>query len=95
LENWFDYDEINKKKIFSTKNRPLYAFGVGKRDCLGRQLVEKELHIILGHLILNFEFSFYNQKDYSNPSKVEIQVQRNVTSFVDPPIGVAVHKRKN
>jgi len=93
LDNWFDVD-ANGQKIFSTKNRPLFTFGVGKRDCVGRQLAEKEIQLLLGYLILNFEFSFYDKQYAANPSNVDIKKWRSLTSQVKPEIGVLVDKRK-
>jgi len=95
LENWYDNNKKNNTKTFSTKNRPLYAFGTGKRDCVGRQLAEKEVHIVLGYLILNYEFSFYNKEDSNNLSNIQFPMSYSAIRFVDPQIDVLVNKRKN
>eukprot|EP01083_Nonionella_stella_P080396 220941_1 len=83
LENWLVYGKDDDPHF--VKNESFVGFGVGRRDCVGRLLAMKELAIILGHLILNYELSL---KDES----IKIEVNMNTTTVIDPPIPVQISR---
>eukprot|EP01084_Bolivina_argentea_P252944 424752_1 len=83
LENWLVYDENGNAQF--VKNESFVSFGLGRRDCVGRLLALKEISIVLGHLLLNYNLALEDEN-------VEIKANMNITSMVDPPIGVQISK---
>eukprot|EP01084_Bolivina_argentea_P259892 438719_1 len=91
-ENWknIDQDKIFLENFLSddksrfVANPSHISFGVGRRDCVGRGLAKKEIHIILGYLLMNYKITLNkhidNILDHRKPTLA--------TMFVDPPIGV-------
>eukprot|EP01083_Nonionella_stella_P243108 847424_1 len=83
LDNWLVYDKNGDPHF--VKNESFVSFGVGRRDCVGRLLAVKELAIIFGHLILNYELSLQDKS-------IEIKANMNITSVIDPPIPVEISR---
>ena len=84
LENWLSDDGR------FIKNESFVGFGVGRRDCAGRQLAMKEVQYILGYLLMKYEFTL------ENPESVGNLCQRKkgtfATVFLSPPVGVKIQK---
>ena len=81
LENWLDESggfRPNKSELI---------FGHGYRDCVGKMLAMKELHMVMGYLLLNYKFEL-EDKD------VEIKAGGRGAVVIDPPVGVRVSHYK-
>ena len=61
LENWLIEDDDGGIRF--VMNESFILFGVGKRDCVGRQLAVKELQYVIGYLLMNYSVSFWNDHD--------------------------------
>eukprot|EP01084_Bolivina_argentea_P218196 370321_1 len=81
LEHWLKMNSSKQYKFY--KNQSFIGFGSGKRDCPGRELAQKELRIIFGYLLLNYDISIpQNYKNqnikwgwiYAGPSKPNPQI---------------------
>ena len=81
LENWLDDDGSFKP------NDSDIIFGHGRRDCVGKMLAMKELHIIMGYLLLNYEFEL-EDKD------IDLKTTFIPVLSIWPEIGVKVTKYK-
>ena len=95
-ENWFgsDGDKLILENFLSDDktrfvlNESFVSFGVGRRDCVGRQLAMKEIQIMLGYLLINYQLKLYKPID-----NIVLRRKNNgATFFPFPPIGVIVTK---
>ena len=68
-------------------NESFVAFGVGKRDCVGRQLAMKEILYTLGYLLMNYKISFENKEDMKRDI-LSIRANNGITAFLDPQIPI-------
>ena len=94
-ENW---KEIDKDKIFLSNwlsddgrfvmNQSFVGFGVGRRDCIGRQLAMKELQYILGFLLMKYKFRL--NKEINNI--LDHRKKNYAVIYIEPSIGVKVEK---
>lgn len=82
LENW-----LNKNGKFE-KNDSWITFGFGRRDCVGRELAMKEIHIVMAYLLLNYKLEIGNENDKTR----EITYKFNGVKSIQPPIGIIVTK---
>ena len=79
LENWLDDNGSFKP------NKSELTFGHGYRDCVGKMLAMKELHIVIGYLLLNYKFEFENKNQ-------EVKGIVRGVNTVWPEIGLKVSK---
>ena len=80
LENWLDSEGQFKP------NKSEMTFGHGYRDCVGKMLAMKEMHIVMGYLLMNYKFEF------DHPDKVDIKKTEVGVSVIKPAIGVKISK---
>eukprot|EP01084_Bolivina_argentea_P128761 227532_1 len=59
LENWLKNDSDGNCKFY--QNESFILFGEGKRDCVGRQLALKEMRILVGYMLLNYQLKLENK----------------------------------
>ena len=89
LNNWIEITEDGEKKF--VMNKSFVTFGIGRRDCPGRQLAEKQIQTIMGYILMNYQLSLQDKDiDIVNKSLGDsgsIAVQMN---SVEPPIDVVV-----
>lgn len=83
LENWLETG-VDENSLVFKHNRSEIWFGYGHRDCVGKQLATKELHIVMGYLLLNYEFGF---KDDIIP---DIEESYYGVLVLKPELGVTV-----
>eukprot|EP01083_Nonionella_stella_P023807 65832_1 len=69
-------------------NESFVAFGVGRRDCVGRQLALKEIQYIVGFILMHYRLSLDEEVDILKHRKPNIPA----TMFMSPSIGVRVQK---
>eukprot|EP01084_Bolivina_argentea_P055310 101412_1 len=77
LENWLDDNGVFRL------NKSEMTFGFGYRDCVGKLLANKELHIVIGYLLLNYSFVLKNKEQ-------EIKSMDKGILVIHPQIGVIV-----
>ena len=92
LDNFLtqDDDDVNGVKRFII-NKSFIGFGVGKRDCIGRQLAIKEINYVIGYLLINYKISFVNKED----TKKDITTMRSANGIICsiyPSIPIKVEK---
>ena len=75
----------NKKFVM---NDSFTAFGAGMRYCVGRQVAMKELYLILGYLILHYQF-----RPQNNDASFDIKRRFGLTVSIENQINVVVDKR--
>ena len=75
-----------------TMNESFIGFGVGKRDCVGRQLAMKEIQFTLGHLLLNYKISLMNEKEDINKNITLMRETNMVTAYLHPSIPIKLVK---
>ena len=80
LENWLDENGNFKP------NKNDMTFGHGYRDCIGKMLAMKEMHIVIGYLLMNYQFEF------DDPDEIEIKKTDVGVSIINPPLGVKVKR---
>lgn len=86
LSNWLNDD--NKFVM----NKSFTSFGIGRRDCAGRQLAEKQIQIIMGYIIMNYKLSLQD-KDIDTVDKSLCDTKGDMNApmnKVDPPIDVRI-----
>ena len=95
-KNWkqIDGDKICLDNFLSddrsrfVMNESFIGFGVGRRDCVGRQLAMKEVQYILAYLLMNYDITLHkdidNILDYRQPNMA--------TVFMKPSIPVRIQK---
>eukprot|EP01083_Nonionella_stella_P023808 65837_1 len=69
-------------------NESFVVFGVGRRDCVGRQLALKEIQYIVGFILMHYQLSLDEEVDILKHRKPNIPA----TMFMSPSIGVRVQK---
>ena len=79
LENW-----LNETGSFKP-NKSELTFGHGYRDCVGKMLAMKELHIVIGYLLLNYKFEFEDKNQ-------EIKTTNRGVNLILPEIGLKVEE---
>ena len=84
LENFLTEDEDGGLRF--VVNESFIAFGVGRRDCVGRQLAMKEIQYTLGYLLMNYKLSL-NEK-YMNADITDLRGSNVITAFLDPQIPI-------
>eukprot|EP01083_Nonionella_stella_P195317 719544_1 len=80
LENWLDDNGFFKA------NKSEMTFGHGYRDCVGKVLAMKELHIIIGYLLLNYRFVL-------DDPNTEIKTLNTGINVIHPEIGIRVYSQ--
>ena len=88
LENFLVEDDDGGVRF--VVNESFIPFGVGRRDCVGRQLAMKEMEYTLGYLLMNYKISLSDE--YMNKSILEMRSTTLFTASVDPPIPIVVQK---
>ena len=95
LDNWLIKDKEKEKEkdndIYKVKfkmNESFINFGYGMRDCVGQQLAIKEIHLILGYLIVHYQIKAVN-----GDVKFKINRKFGVVATCDNPEGVVICKR--
>ena len=91
LENWLrkiDNNNDNDNYKFEM-NESFITFGCGMRDCVGQQLAIKELHLVLGYLILFYKFRVVD----GNPSDFQIKRKFSTVYVIENKEGVIIEKR--
>ena len=86
LQNWLVEDNNGNLKF--KMNESFVAFGVGTRDCVGQQLALKEIYLIIGYLILHYQFCAQN-----NDTSFEIKRRDGLTVEIENEVPVLVTKR--
>ena len=72
-------------------NESFIPFGVGKRNCIGRELAMKEIYYTLGYLLMNYKVSLWNKEDENR----DVSLMRSstiATAFLDPSIPIKIEK---
>ena len=84
MDNWLDSDG----KFVKNKDQ-FFAFGHGRRDCVGQELAKKEILITLGYMLLKYKLEFADTTYAANPRQVKIRkaATRGVV-IMKPPIPV-------
>ena len=72
LENW-----LNEENGQFYQNPSFIAFGHGRRDCIGKQLALKEMRVILGYLLLHYNFSI--EEKFMNQDKIPCKGGQNIS----------------
>ena len=83
LNNWLYKNKNNEIKF--KLNESFVSFGIGRRDCVGKTLAIKELSIIIGHLLMNYQFELHNKNQ-------TLKYSTGITSVVDPPIPIKIKR---
>jgi len=92
LENWLKTDANSKKPIFKMKD-PWVRFGIGRRDCVGRELAMRQLMTSVGNVLLRYELSL--SSEYLTEGKDFTFASNGLTYKLAPQVGIFVKKRKN
>ena len=87
LENFLTEDDDGGIRF--VVNESFVAFGVGKRDCVGRQLALKEIQYTLGYLLMNYKISFWNKEDV-NRDITSMRKSNLVTASLHPALPLKV-----
>ena len=82
LNNWIDE---NNKFVNNSNSIP---FGIGRRDCLGKQLAFKELYSLFANLILRYKIIKIKNVNYDIKYNFG-----SISRVVTPPIPVQIEKR--
>ena len=82
LENFLKKDEDGGVRF--VLNESFIPFGVGKRDCAGRQLAMKEIYYVLGYLLMNYKLLFMNEDD-KNKDILSQRVNDFAVTFLGNP----------
>lgn len=78
-ERWLKSSEGNTFHKFSS-----LPFGFGRRMCLGRRLAELELHVLLFHIVLNFDLQYPENETVEPVARGTIIPERPVrVKFID------------
>ena len=89
LENFLTEDDDGGIRF--VMNESFVSFGVGKRDCVGRQLALKEIQYTLGYLLMNYEISLWNEEDRNR--NISLMKKNNLaTVSLDPKIPIKINK---
>ena len=78
LDNFLTKDD--DRGIRFVMNESFIIFGVGRRDCVGRQLAMKEIRYTLAYLLMNYNVSLYDEQDKNHEIKER--------AVIDPPIRI-------
>ena len=81
LQNWL----VDKK---FKMNQSFIGFGTGKRDCVGQQMAMKEIYLVIGYLMLNYQFL-----PVDNDTSFQIERKVGLTTEIANEIPVVVRKR--
>jgi len=85
LQYWLKYDHKNNKYSFQNCKEST-VFSLGKRNCPGRVLAEKQLYCMIANIIMRYDLRFADQN-------TPIKTKMSVTQFVSPSIGIIPIKR--
>lgn len=58
----FRFVEMEKKQAWATTSTRYLAFGAGKNSCPGRFFAAAELKVMLGYILLNYDFEFQQER---------------------------------
>ncbi|ETO29939.1 hypothetical protein RFI_07177, partial [Reticulomyxa filosa] len=90
LENWLTVDKDTNKTVFKMKE-PWVRFGIGRRDCVGRELAMKQVMTAVGNILLRYELQL--APDLINGQKDFTFASHGLTYKPTPQVGIFVKKR--
>jgi len=92
LDNWLTVDESSKKPVFKMKD-PWVRFGIGRRDCVGRELAMKQVMTCIGNILLRYELEL--SSEYVGGQKDFTFASNGLTYKLTPQVGIYVKKRQD
>lgn len=81
LENWLD----DEQRFVMNRNQ-FFAFGYGRRDCIGKNIATKELFIVVALLLLRYQFNFAD----CNPNATLMYSAKRTLRVMSPSVGLTL-----